>query len=159
MNILKLVGCILVCESAGIIGAFFTTRSVRTWYVDLAKPWFNPPGWVFGPAWTILYALMGVALYLVWKEDGEIKDKTPALVLFFVQLLLNAAWSFIFFGARSPFLAFIEITILWLSIVVTLFLFWRISTTAGYLLVPYLLWVTFAAILNYSIWKMNSDLV
>lgn len=132
----------------------FTARSVRTWYVDLAKPWFNPPGWVFGPVWTILYAMMGLALYHVWKEDAE--GKSPAVILFFVQLLFNAAWSFIFFGARSIFIAFIEITVLWLFILATLFLFWRISTTAVYLLVPYLLWVTFAALLNYSIWKLNN---
>ena len=157
MNVLKLVACILLCESAGVFAAIFTARSVHTWYAELAKPWFNPPGWLFGPTWTILYALMGIALYIVWKEEGPIKDKFPALILFAVQLLFNAAWSFIFFGARAPLLAFIEITALWLLIAVTLFLFWRISTTAGYLLVPYLLWVAFAAILNYSIWKLNSD--
>jgi translocator protein len=109
--------------------------------------------WLFGPVWAILYAMMGLALYSVLKENAE--NKTPALILFVVQLLFNATWSFIFFGARSIFIALVEITLLWLLIVATLFLFWRISTAAGYLLAPYLLWVTFALILNYSLWKLN----
>jgi benzodiazapine receptor len=155
-NILKLIGCILLCESAGVIGAIFTARSVRTWYLTLQKPSFNPPGWVFGPVWTVLYVLMGIALYLIWQKGSGSEGYTRALVLFFTQLVLNAAWSFIFFGARAVLPAFIEITLLWILIVGTIVAFREISPAAAWLLVPYVLWVTFAAILNYSIWRLNS---
>jgi len=155
-NILKLIGYILLCESAGVIGAIFTARSVRTWYVTLQKPPFNPPGWVFGPVWIVLYVMMGIALYLVWQKGPGWDGYTRAPVLFFTQFLLNAAWSFIFFGAKAVLPAFIEITLLWILIVWTIVAFREISPAAAWLMVPYLLWVTFAAILNCSIWRLNN---
>jgi tryptophan-rich sensory protein len=156
MNILKLLGCILISGSAGFIGAVFTARSVKTWYVELAKPSFNPPGWLFGPVWMVLYIMMGVALYIVWERATHQKvGVTSAVGFFIVQLVLNAAWSVIFFGQRQVFFALVDISLLWVSILMTMILFWRISHAAGMLLVPYLLWVSFAALLNFSIWQLN----
>lgn len=156
MNYIKLVGCILISGSAGFIGAMFTARSVKTWYVELAKPSFNPPGWLFGPVWTVLYIMMGVALYLVWERASQEKvNVTPAVVLFVAQLACNAAWSVIFFGQRQIFPALIEIALLWVLIVLTMVYFWKVSPVAGMLLVPYLLWTSFAVVLNYSIWQLN----
>lgn len=156
MKILRLSGCILVSASAGVIGSVFTARSVTTWYADLAKPAFTPPGWLFGPVWTVLYIMMGVALYLVWqKSSGGGRDVVPAVVLFFTQLLLNAAWSVIFFGEREIFIALVEISVLWVLVLLTVISFWRVTPVAGVLLLPYLLWVGFAAVLNHSIWQLN----
>jgi tryptophan-rich sensory protein len=155
MDILRLIGCILLCESAGVVGAIFTARSVKIWYPTLVKPWFNPPSWVFGPAWTLLYLLMGIALYLVWQLPERSPARQAAFALFFLQLAFNAAWSFIFFGMREPFLAFLEISLLWLLIAATIAFFWRVSVPAASLLIPYLLWVTFAALLNFAIWRLN----
>jgi tryptophan-rich sensory protein len=155
MNVLQLVGCVLLCGSAGLIGGVFTARSVRTWYVTLAKPWFNPPSWLFGPAWALLYLLMGIALYLVWDSPDRSELRQAALGVFVLQLVFNAAWSIVFFGMRRTFAAFVEITALWLLIAATLVLFWRVTPAAGYLLAPYLAWVTFAAVLNYAIWRLN----
>lgn len=156
MKILRLSGCILVSASAGVIGSVFTARSVTTWYADLAKPAFTPPGWLFGPVWTVLYIVMGVALYLVWqKSSGGGRDVIPAVVLFFTQLLLNAAWSVIFFGEREIFIALVEISVLWVLVLLTVISFWRVTPVAGVLLLPYLLWVGFAAVLNHSIWQLN----
>lgn len=156
MKILRLSGCILVSASAGVIGSVFTARSVTTWYADLAKPAFTPPGWLFGPVWTVLYIVMGVALYLVWqKSSGGGRDVVPAVVLFFTQLLLNAAWSVIFFGEREIFIALVEISVLWVLVLLTVISFWRVTPVAGVLLLPYLLWVGFAAVLNHSIWQLN----
>jgi len=145
---------IFICHLAGIIGSVFTASSVTTWYPTLVKPEFNPPSWVFGPVWLTLYTLMGISVYLVWKK----KDKynvTPALLVFFAQLVLNAVWSIIFFGLQSPFYAFIIIAFLWVLILGSIYFFYKISKTAAYLLIPYILWVSFAAILNYSIWMLN----
>ena len=133
------------------IGSFFTSSSVGTWYVTLVKPVFNPPSWVFGPVWTVLYLLMGISLYMVWIKRVEIK----AMIFFGVQLFLNALWSIIFFGLNNPLYAFIEIILLWFSIVFTIYYFYKIEKTAAYLLIPYLLWVSFAAILNFSIMILN----
>ncbi|MFO8184768.1 MAG: TspO/MBR family protein, partial [Candidatus Aegiribacteria sp.] len=118
---------------------------------SLAKPSFNPPGWVFGPVWTVLYILMGIAVWLVWKEQGF----STAVYLFMAQLALNALWSYLFFGANKPGLAFLEIILLWVLILLTMILFWRVRTAAGVLFIPYLLWVSFASVLNYSLWRMN----
>jgi tryptophan-rich sensory protein len=159
MNILRLIGCISLCESAGLVGALFTARSVGSWYPALAKPWFTPPSWVFGPAWTLLYLLMGIALFLVWQSSDRSRTRSAAIVFFFIQLALNAAWSFLFFGLQNPPLAFFEITLLWILIAATMVLFWRVSRPAGYLFIPYLLWVSFATLLNYSIWRLNSAAV
>jgi translocator protein len=123
--------------------------------MSLEKPAFNPPSWVFGPVWTVLYAMMAVAAWLVWREAG-FGGATAALSLFFVQLALNLAWSGIFFGLRQPGWALVEIAVLWAAILATMILFFRHSTLAGWLLVPYLLWVSFASVLNAALWRLNS---
>jgi len=152
-KISKLAISILVCQGAGIIGSIFTVASIPTWYAGLTKPSFNPSSWIFGPVWAILYLLMGVALWLVWKSDSA--QKIKAIWLFTAQLTLNALWSIIFFGLRSPFLAFVEIIVLWLAILGTIIVFSKISRLAMFFLLPYILWVSFAVILNYSIWQLN----
>jgi translocator protein len=154
MKIFSLCVSVLVSLSAGFIGSFFTANSVRTWYVTLEKPLLNPPSWVFGPVWTVLYVLMGIASYIIWQQRDVPHAKT-ALVLFGVQLFFNALWSILFFGFQSPGIALIEIVFLLSLIIVTMILFWRISVVAGILLVPYVLWVSFATYLNYAIWRLN----
>jgi len=154
-NFFKLVIAILVSQIAGLIGSVFTISAIPTWYAGLVKPALNPPSWVFGPAWTTLYFLMGIAAFLVWKKGFERKDVKMALGVFGVQLALNAIWSIIFFGLHNPFWAFIEIIILWLAILATIFAFYKISRPAAYLLLPYILWVSFAAVLNFSIMILN----
>lgn len=154
-NVYKLIVSIIICQLAGIIGSFFTSSSVSTWYLTLNKPWFNPPSWVFAPVWTALFLLMGIALYLVWKGGIKTKDSKTALTFFAIQLILNIFWSVLFFGLRSPFYAFLEIMILWLAILLTILTFHKISRTAAYLLIPYILWVSFAALLNFSIFILN----
>lgn len=153
MKILKLIASIAVSFLAGAIGSIFTFKAIPTWYATLEKPSFNPPNWLFGPAWTILYLLMGIALYLVWQRQQE--HKKLAYILFFIQLVLNALWSIIFFGAHNLGLALVEIIFLWLAILWTIIAFSKISKTAGYLLVPYLVWVSFAAILNFFVFRLN----
>ena len=150
-----LVVAIAVCQAAGGIGGIFTASSVGTWYAGLNKPSFNPPNWVFGPVWTTLYALMGVAAWLVWRKGWQNASVRTAIVVFGVQLVLNTVWSIIFFGLRSPGAAFLELIVLWIAIVATIALFFRLSIAAGILLVPYILWVSFAAVLNYSLWQLN----
>lgn len=140
--------CLILCLSAGFIGSIFTTPSIPTWYAGLAKPFFSPPNWLFGPVWTFLYLLMGISLWLVMR-----RGRVP--VYFWFQLILNTLWSIIFFGFRSPFFAFIEILILWYFILRTIKSFTKISSTSAYLLYPYLAWVSFASILNFSIWFLN----
>jgi benzodiazapine receptor len=130
-------------------------RSVADWYPTLAKPSWTPPAWLFGPVWTVLYVMMAVAGWLVWKRYG-LTGAREALLLFFVQLALNAAWSWLFFGFRMPGVAFAEIVMLWGAIVATTLLFWKACAPAAVLFLPYLLWVTFAAVLNYSIWRLNT---
>jgi len=139
---------------AAFIGSFFTAKSIPNWYQFLNKPVFAPPNWLFGPAWTLLYLLMTIAAFLVWQKRKEVKTKR-ALTLYFVQLTLNALWSVIFFGFQNLGLAFLEIVILWLFILSTFFNFYKIRKTAGFLFLPYLCWVTFAAILNLSVWLLN----
>lgn len=146
---------ILVCETAGIIGSIFTASSVATWYATLAKPALNPPAWVFGPVWTTLYALMGIAAFLVWRKGLEHRDVKIALGIFAVQLVLNTLWSVIFFGLHSPGGALVEIVFLWLAILATIISFARISKPAAWLLIPYVAWVGFAAYLNFTIWMLN----
>lgn len=147
----KLVISIIIPFFASFIGGLFTASSVSSWYLELAKPFFNPPSWIFGPVWTILYLLMGISLYLIWTS----KYSKKAFVIFGIQLFLNALWSILFFGLKNPLLAFIEIIFLWISILLTIIIFYKISKKAAYLLVPYILWVTFAAILNLSIYLLN----
>ena len=141
--------------SAAGIGSAFTARSVRTWYLTLRKPAGNPPAAYFGPVWTALYLLMAIAAWNVWRVGDGWTGASSAITIFLIQLVLNAAWSVIFFGMRSPGLAFIEIILLWAAILATVLQFWRISTLSGALLVPYLAWVTYAAYLNAGIWRLN----
>lgn len=148
---LALVGWLTLCFAATGTAAFV---SIDGWYAALQKPSWNPPAWVFGPAWTVLYISMAVAAWLVWREGGW-KAQGRALGLFLVQWVLNALWTPLFFGLQRPGLAFAEIVILWLAIAATLAAFWRINKVAGVLLVPYLAWVTFAAALNFAIWRLN----
>jgi len=153
LNPFKLFISIAICQMAGVVGSFFTASSIATWYAALNKPAFSPPNWLFGPAWIILYFLMGVSLYIVWESRA--KGKKTALAFFSAQLALNALWPVIFFGLKSPLLAFIVIIALWLAILLTILKFYRISGKAAYLLMPYILWVSFAAILNLAIVFLN----
>ncbi len=155
-NIIEAAVAIIVCEAAGIAGSFFTAPSIPTWYADLIKGPLNPPSWIFAPVWTTLYALMGIAAYLVWKQGMHRRDVQIALVLFGVQLVLNMLWSYIFFGLRAPGLACVEVVLLWITIAATLWAFAKISKPAAWLLVPYIAWVSFAAYLNYTLWILNS---
>ncbi len=152
---IKLVIAILISLMAGVIGSFFTFDSIEDWYQFLDKPVLNPPNWIFGPVWVLLYILMGIALYLVWRKDFSKKEVKIAIGLFSIQLVLNAFWSIIFFGLQNPFLAFLEIIVLWILILLTTNKFYLISKSAGYLLIPYIIWVSFAVYLNVSIWLLN----
>lgn len=145
---------ILIPLLVGFVGSFFTSTSVYDWYPTLKKPPFNPPNWIFGPVWTTLYILIGISLYLVWSLDFGGK-KWLAIGVFSLNLFLNMLWSFFFFGLKSPLFALIEIIILWIIILVNIIIFYGISKYAGFLLIPYLLWVTFATILNFSIYTLN----
>jgi len=154
-KVVKLIVAILICQLAGVIGSVFTAPAITAWYATIQKPLFNPPNWVFAPVWTTLFLLMGISLYLVWGKGLEKKEVKLAVSVFGFQLALNVVWSFLFFGLQSPFLAFLEIVLLWIAILATIVLFYRVSKKAGVLLVPYLLWVSFAAFLNYNIWILN----
>lgn len=145
---------IAVCLGAGGVGAIATTPEIDGWYQTLAKPAWNPPGRVFGPVWTTLYLLMAIAAWQVWKPAG-FKAAAVPLTLFGVQLVLNVCWSWIFFVLHQPGWAFVELAILWLAILATTVTFFRRSHLAGWLLVPYLAWVSFAAVLNFTIWRLN----
>lgn len=146
---------IIICQLAGVIGSIFTTSAIPRWYAGINKPSFNPPNWVFAPVWTTLFLLMGISLYLVWRKGLNEKDIKIAVAVFVFQLILNALWSFLFFGLESPFAAFIEIIFLWIAILASIILFFRISWVAGALLIPYILWVSFASVLNFAIWRLN----
>lgn len=139
----------------GAISGYFTSSGVNGWYAVANKPWFNPPNWIFAPVWTSLYILMGIALFLVWKSDAATSTKQAAIALFAVQLTLNFFWSIIFFKLQQPGWAFAEIIMMWVMILLTIFSFGKISSTAAWLLVPYISWVSFASVLNYSIWRLN----
>lgn len=144
---------IVICELAGIVGSIFTTPAIGVWYATLPKPLLAPPNWVFAPVWTTLFLLMGIAVFLVWKKSWNMREKRLAILIFTLQLLLNVLWSALFFGQRDPASAFLEIIFLWLAIIFTIDVFGKISKPAAWLLVPYLLWVTFASYLNYSFIK------
>ena len=150
-----LVFSIVICQLAGVVGSFATTSAIPTWYVTLNKPSFNPPNWIFGPVWVTLYALMGISLYLVWQKVKDNKRAKYSVKIFIAHLLLNSLWSIVFFGFRDLSLALDVIAALWLLIVYVIYLFWKIDKRASYLLIPYLFWVSFASILNYSIWQLN----
>ncbi|XVJ61055.1 MAG: tryptophan-rich sensory protein [Tepidisphaera sp.] len=146
-----LMGWLVFCFAAAGSASFVSTDG---WFVELRKPSWNPPSWLFGPVWTLLYAMMSVAAWLVWKRGGW-KVQGRALGVFCVQWLFNALWTPLFFGAHLPGWAFLDIVLLWLSLAATVVLFWRVDRLAGALLIPYLAWVTFAAALNLTIWRMN----
>jgi translocator protein len=150
-QILALIGWLVLCFAASGTAVFVSTGG---WYAGLHKPLWNPPAWVFGPVWTLLYVMMAVAAWLVWREGGW-KAQGWALGLFLLQWLLNVLWTPLFFAMHRPGLAFADIITLWLVLAVTLNLFWRVSKPAGVLLVPYLAWVIFAAALNFTIWRLN----
>lgn len=178
-NTAKLVVSIVVCQLAGIIGSFFTAPAIPTsWFTELKKPSFFPPNWLFAPVWTILFLLMGISLFLVWKKNwgiiivaGEQEKRSwnpfstklwtgswkeeNAILIFSLQLILNILWPVTFFGLKSTGIAFFEILMLWFAILYTIVNFYRISKPAAYLLIPYILWVSFAALLNFSIWQLN----
>jgi benzodiazapine receptor len=156
IEILKLVMSIVICQLAGVIGSIFTTPAIPTWYASLEKPSFTPPNWVFSPVWIALFVLMGIAAFLVWNKGLSDKEVKIALSIFVAQLILNVLWSAMFFGLRSPLAGFIEIVILWIVILLTILYFLKVSKMAGILLVPYILWVSFAAVLNFSIWRLNA---
>ncbi|HJX05972.1 MAG TPA: TspO/MBR family protein [Candidatus Nanoarchaeia archaeon] len=154
-NLVLLALSILICLLAGFIGSFFTITGPGSWYANIEKPSFNPPNWVFAPVWTALFILMGIALFLVWKQGFANPQVKTALLIFAVQFILNILWSAFFFGLKSPLLAFIEIIVLWAFILLTIINFYNLSKPAGFLLIPYILWVTFAAALNFAIFWLN----
>lgn len=154
VNFFKLVISLIICQLAGFIGSLFTAPAIPIWYASLKKPSFTPPSWLFSPVWIFLFVLMGLTLYILWQAYSK-KEARIALLFFTLQLILNMLWSVIFFGLKSPMWAFIEILILWLAIFLTIWKSLKISKAAGYLLLAYIIWVSFAAILNYSIWKLN----
>ena len=154
-NILKLVTALIICQLAGLIGSIFTSSSLFSWYVYLEKPSFTPPRWLFSTVWIILFVLMGISLYLLWKNSLQERAVRVVLFWFGSQLGLNILWSIIFFGLKALFLAFIEILLLWMAILVTIIKGIKVSKTAALLLIPYWGWVSFVAVLNFSIWALN----
>jgi tryptophan-rich sensory protein len=152
----RLIISLLACLAAGFIGSLATMKAIPVWFAGLNKPSFSPPNSIFGPVWTVLYILMAVSAFLVWRQDGGSSGPVKiALIVFAVQLILNILWSVLFFGMRMPGLAFAEILLLWISIIATIILFAKASPVAAWLLAPYILWVSFAAVLNYSLWRLN----
>ncbi len=154
-NLPKIILCIFLCQLAGLIGSFVTIPAIATWYLYLQKPPLNPPGFIFGPVWLALYTLMGISLYLIWQSTTKQKLIKGALTFFAIQLVLNALWSPLFFGSHQLFIALVDIIFMWIFILLTIIKFRPISKTAAYLLIPYLIWVTFATYLNLEIWILN----
>lgn len=152
---LKVILSIVFCLLVGAIGSFFTAPAIPSWYAYLNKPFFSPPNWIFAPMWTILYILMGISFYLIWSNAKKGKSKNEALGNFYVQLILNFVWSPIFFGMKNLGLAFIVIVLMWLFILRTIQSFAKLNKKASYLLYPYIAWVSFASILNLSVWLLN----
>ncbi len=153
-DIKKLIICCGAVLAVGFAGAFFTNSGLD-WYQGLAKPVFTPPNRIFGPVWTILYLLMGIALFLVWRKGFANAAGKTALAAFILQFVFNALWTPIFFWAKQPLIALGDIVILWLAIIATIVSFWKVSRAAGILLVPYIIWVSFAAVLNAVICMLN----
>jgi tryptophan-rich sensory protein len=154
INWKTLIFAILLCQGAGLIGSIFTFDAIPTWYATLTKPSFSPPNFLFGPVWTTLYTLMGISLYLLWKAKKS-TAQAKALSYFYIQLFLNTIWSIIFFGFKNPELALIEIILMWLAIVATMIKAYSVDKRATYLLIPYILWVSFATMLNAAIALLN----
>jgi len=150
-----LIGSVLLCNCAGLLGSLFTTTGPGSWYSTLIKPAFNPPAWIFAPVWTLLYILMGISLYLVIMEGIKGRDVRIPLLVFTIQLILNILWSYAFFGLESTFFGLLVIILLWISIVATMILFYPVRKAAAWLLVPYILWVSFATLLTYTIYSLN----
>jgi len=155
-NWVKLVIGIAIPVAVGAVAGLFTRPEIDGWYQTINKPSWQPPNWVFGPVWTALYIMMGVALYLVWRSDAPAKIKRAAIVLWAVQLVFNFFWSYIFFRQHQIDWALGEIIVLWFFILLTILAFAKINKTAAWLLVPYISWVTFASILTYTIYQLNS---
>ncbi|HPG00871.1 MAG TPA: tryptophan-rich sensory protein [Kiritimatiellia bacterium] len=153
-SLLSMLAWFALCFGAGALGSLFTASAVPTWYAGLVKPAWNPPAWVFGPVWTLLYLMMAVAAWMIWRQAPS-TSRSQALRWFMLQLLLNAMWSPAFFGCHSPVAGLVIIMVLWLAIVMTVVLFWKASRVAGVLLLPYLAWVSFATALNFAVWKLN----
>jgi benzodiazapine receptor len=154
-DVLTLVVSVLICQCAGFVGSLFTRPSIPTWYATLVKPPFTPPNGVFSPVWITLFFLMGISLFLVWRRGLTEKTVRVAIIFFGSQLIFNILWSVLFFGLRSPLAGFIDIVVLWVAIALTIFYFLKVSKTAGLLLVPYIVWVSFASMLNGYIWGLN----
>lgn len=154
-DIIKLVISILACFLAAGIGSLFTAKSVKQWYPKLKKPRFTPPNRVFGPVWTVLYILMAISVFFIWKEGLETEGVLIAFVLFWVQLIVNAIWSVVFFGKRAKGGGVVTIVILWLLILATIITSFRVSALAGGLLIPYIIWVSIASYLNTGVWLLN----
>ena len=154
-DVAKAAVSVLVPLACGFVGSLATRPAIPGWYAGLAKPAFAPPNWLFGPAWTLLYVLMGVASFLVWRAGLSVPGVKPALVCYLAQLVLNLAWSWLFFALRSPLAGLVEIAVLWCAIIVTTVLFFRVSAAAGALMLPYIGWVSFAGALNASLWWLN----
>lgn len=155
MDILKLAASLGACYLAALLGSIFTAPNVPTWYAALARPLFAPPDWVFAPVWTLIFTLMGISAYLVSREGMTDPGVRAALSVFVLQLVVNVSWSAAFFGLRSPLAGLVVIALLWALIVLTIRKFWTISRIAGALLLPYIFWVSFAAVLNFAIWRLN----
>jgi len=153
INFLKLIIALLIPQAAGLLGSLATMPNIAGWYAGLVKPSFNPPNWIFGPVWTILFVLMGVALYLVWIDKNNIKQ--TAYLFFVLQLIFNILWSYLFFALHNPFIAFLLIIFLWILILLNIIYFYKINKIAGWLLAPYIFWVSFALVLNYYIFILN----
>jgi translocator protein len=151
----KFIIAVFICEAVGIVSGLLTQNEMTTWFSSLNKPSWNPPAYLFGPVWTTLYFLMGISLWLVWKSNAPETQKLRAELTFALQLFLNFIWSILFFNIHSPALAFVDIVLMIVAILMTIGRFARISRLAAWLLVPYLMWVCFATVLNYRIWAMN----
>lgn len=154
-KIIRLAIAIVVCELIGLIGTPFTISAIPTWYRSLNKPFFSPPNWVFGPVWTILYLLMGISVFIIWEKGLKKKKVKEAVWYFGIQLILNFIWTFLFFGLRSLLFGMIDIVMLWIFILLTILKFYKLSKPAAYMLIPYLMWVSFASILNFSVLILN----
>jgi len=155
MNYKRLIVSLALPQLAGIAGSLFTVSAIPDWYANLQKPLLSPPNWVFGSVWTLLYILMGVSVYLVWQRVGDSKKDRRVLWLFWIHLFFNALWSVIFFGLHNPGAALVNLIIIWLFVIVLISKFWRVRKLSSCLLIPYLLWVSFAGYLNYHIWILN----
>lgn len=152
---MKFIISLLTPFIAAAIGSAFTFSEITTWYEAINKPTWTPPNAIFGPVWTILYTLMGISLYLFWKSEKKVEVSKRGFILFFSQLALNTVWSILFFGLKNPLLALADIAVLWVLILMTILHFRKVNKLSAYLLIPYLLWVTFASLLNFAVWMLN----